>query len=85
MLMGGKRFFKHPRFKWIFLVVIMIKKQFLSDKDVAIILSISPSWVRKQRFLRNKNEPHVLDIDPVYLGKSPRYRSNEISEWINLQ
>jgi predicted DNA-binding transcriptional regulator AlpA len=56
---------------------------FLSDKDLAEVLGMSQSWVRKQRHLRARGQDHVLTLNPVYLGKSPRYRQSEFSEWFN--
>jgi len=57
-------------------------QQFLSDKDLAQILSVSPSWVRKQRHLRNKGEKHTLEINEVYIGSSPRYLASDLSAWL---
>ena len=56
--------------------------QYLSDKDIAGMLSVSPSWVRKQRHLRNKGEDHSLTVDPIYIGSSPRYLDTQIQEWL---
>jgi hypothetical protein len=54
----------------------------LSDRDVARSLSLSLAWVRKQRWLRNRGESHVLTIDPVRLGKAPRYRAADLIAWM---
>lgn len=54
----------------------------LSDRDVARSLSLSLAWVRKQRWLRNRGESHVLTIDPVRLGKIPRYRTADLIAWV---
>ena len=54
----------------------------LNDRDIACSLSVSTSWVRKQRFLRRKGEAHMLTVDPVLIGSSPRYRQDEIETWI---
>ena len=56
--------------------------KFLSDKDIEIMLSISPSWVRKQRHLRKNQEDHLFEIDPIYFGRSPRYRAEDVGAWI---
>ncbi len=56
--------------------------QYLSDKDIAEMLSVSPSWVRKQRHLRGKGESHSLTVDPIYIGSSPRYMVTQIQEWL---
>jgi hypothetical protein len=55
---------------------------YLSDQDVAKILRLSPAWVRKQRYLRSGGESHVLSIDPVYIGSSPRYRLADFNKWL---
>lgn len=55
---------------------------YLSDQDVAKILRLSAAWVRKQRHLRSGGESHVLSIDPVYIGSSPRYRLADFNEWL---
>ncbi len=55
--------------------------RYLADKDVAAILSVSPAWLRKQRYLRRNGMEHILGIDPIYLGRSPRYRESEIIKW----
>jgi len=58
-------------------------KTFLNDKEIARMVSMSPSWVRKQRHLRKKGAPHILTIDPVMIGASPRYSSASIGQWLN--
>lgn len=55
---------------------------YLSDQDIAKILRLSPAWVRKQRHLRNGGESHVLSINPVYIGSSPRYRLADFNQWL---
>ena len=55
----------------------------ISDKEVARMIDVSPSWVRKQRYLRKKGENHVLTIDPIRIGSMCRYRIDIIIEWIN--
>lgn len=55
--------------------------RYLPDKDVASILGVSSAWLRKQRWLRKNGMEHVLSIDPVYLGRSPRYRESELINW----
>ena len=54
----------------------------INDAEVADLLSMSRSWVTKQRFLRNHGEPHTFDIDPVMIGTSPRYRAADVQAWI---
>lgn len=57
-------------------------EQFLSDKDIAQILSVSPSWVRKQRHLRNKDGDHIFKVDAIYIGTSPRYLASDLFAWL---
>jgi len=54
----------------------------LCDLDVASLLRMSRSWVRKQRMLRRAGLPHVLAVDPVMIGTCPRYRRAEIETWL---
>lgn len=54
----------------------------IGDGEVAELLSMSRSWVRKQRFLRRRGLPHVFDIDPVLIGSVPRYRLEDVLAWI---
>ena len=54
----------------------------LCDLDIAALLRMSRSWVRKQRMLRRAGLPHVLAVDPVMIGKCPRYRRAELETWL---
>ena len=56
---------------------------FLSDKEIASELCMSRSWVRKQRWLRRCGEDHVFTVDPILIGKTPRYRRDAVEAWIN--
>ena len=56
----------------------MIEPAFLTDKDVARKLSLSPSWVRGQRHKRKMGQPHILTVDARYIGTCPRYVAREI-------
>ncbi|WP_072673169.1 helix-turn-helix transcriptional regulator [Erythrobacter sanguineus] len=58
------------------------KPSFFNDKEVARKLSLSPSWVRVQRHKRAKGLPHILTIDPRYIGRCPRYLASEVEEFI---
>ena len=60
-----------------------IAETFLSDKDLAKVLNMSQSWIRKQRYLRARNKDHVLALDAIYLGASPRYRTEDFNEWLD--
>lgn len=55
----------------------------LTDKDLAQICGMSPSWVRQQRYRRRHGMDHALTIDPVMIGRCPRYKAQEVEEWIS--
>jgi hypothetical protein len=59
------------------------EKPLLSDAGISDRLSMSRSWVRQQRWLRRKGEPHFLTIDPVMIGTSPRYRVDDLNELLS--
>ncbi len=54
----------------------------ISDADIASLLCMSRSWVRKERFNRRRGLPHILTIDPVMIGSAPRYRRSEVMDWV---
>ena len=54
----------------------------ISDADIADMLGMSRSWVRKERFNRRRGLPHTLTIDPVMIGSAPRYRRSEVMTWV---
>jgi len=54
----------------------------LSDADLACIIKMSRSWIRKERMRRRAGLPHVLNIDPIMLGACPRYSALEVESWI---
>jgi hypothetical protein len=56
--------------------------QFLTDKDIARALKMSPSWVRVQRFKRHHDQPHILDLEPRYIGTCPRYLRSEVEAFL---
>ena len=56
---------------------------FLTDHQVASLLKLSTAWMRKQRHLRKTGKPHILTVDPVLIGKIPRYRSEDIKNWLD--
>ena len=64
---------------------IQIESILLCDKDVARLLAFSASWVRGQRHRRKQDGIHALDIDPIYVGASPRYRRSDVLAWIERQ
>ncbi len=53
-----------------------------NDSKLAELLSLSCSWVRKQRWLRRGGQPHVLTIDPIMIGSAPRYRASDVEAWL---
>jgi predicted DNA-binding transcriptional regulator AlpA len=54
----------------------------INDADIAGMLGMSRSWVRKQRFNRRHGLPHALTVDPVMIGSAPRYRRAEVIRWV---
>ena len=52
------------------------------DSKLAELLSLSYSWVRKQRWMRRGSQPHVLTIDPIMIGSAPRYRVSDVEAWL---
>jgi predicted DNA-binding transcriptional regulator AlpA len=58
----------------------------VGDGEIAKLLSMSKSWVRKQRFNRRHGLSHELTLDPVMVGgKTPRYRRDEVCQWVQEQ
>ena len=57
--------------------------QLVNDAEIARLLCMSRSWVRKQRFNRRRGLLHVFDIDPVMIGSVPRYRLEDVRAWIS--
>lgn len=57
----------------------------LNDRALSQLLCISQSWVRKQRWLRRKGESHVLTIEPIMIGSTPRYRHEDVMCWLECQ
>ena len=56
--------------------------QLVGDGDIAGLLSVSRSWVRKQRYNRRHGLPHVFDVDPIMVGSLPRYCLRDVLDWI---
>ena len=54
----------------------------IGDAEIAQLVSLSRSWVRKQRWSRRHGHPHAFDIDPVMIGSVPRYRLRDVLTWI---
>jgi hypothetical protein len=57
----------------------------VGDRFIAEHLGMSPEWVRQQRFRRKRNLGHVLQLDPILLGSSPRYKLTEFIAWFEAQ
>jgi len=55
---------------------------FICDKELASLMAMSGSWVRVERHKRRKGLPHTLNIDPVMIGSSPRYRVEDVEAFI---
>ncbi len=58
------------------------KPQLCRDTDVAEKLAMSTGWVRNQRWRRRHGHDHTLDIDPVMIGGTPRYRIKDVLDFI---
>lgn len=56
-----------------------------ADADVANLLRISRSWIRKERMRRRQGLPHSLTIDPVMIGSVPRYQAADVEAWLHDQ
>ena len=54
----------------------------ICDKEVARLIGMSPSWVRVQRWKRRSDQEHIFNVDPIMIGASPRYRTEDIEVWI---
>jgi predicted DNA-binding transcriptional regulator AlpA len=55
---------------------------FYTDKDVARRLSMSPSWVRQQRFMKAHGLPNSFDLEPCHIGSGVRYVVAEVEAFI---
>jgi hypothetical protein len=55
---------------------------FFNDNEIAALLGMSASWVRGERFKRKNGKKHTLSIDPVYIGKMPKYHRSDIEDLI---
>ena len=54
----------------------------ICDKELASWMAMSGSWVRVERHKRRNGLPHTLNIDPVMIGSSPRYRVEDVEAFI---
>lgn len=60
----------------------MSEETLIRDKVIADRLSMSVSWVKSERAKRLRGDPHRLTLDPVYLGRSIRYRSSDLERFV---
>lgn len=61
----------------------MPNQELLCDADIARYLKMTPSCIRVQRFKRRHQLPHWLTIDPVLVGRGPRYRAPDFMAWFS--
>ena len=55
----------------------------LADGDLAKHLNVSKSCIRGQRHKRRRGLGHWLTIDPVMVGRGPRYRAPDFMAWFS--
>lgn len=55
---------------------------FYSDQEVANLIGMSASTIRGQRHKRKHSLDHWFQIDPIYIGKMPKYKRSEVEELI---
>ena len=61
---------------------MLIEIAFYTDKDVARRLNMSDAWVRGQRHKRRHGLPHLIDVEPRYIGSSARWVRDEIEAFV---
>ena len=54
-----------------------------NDRMIADLVGMSPSWVRLHRHLRRYGKPHALPLDPIFVGKKPRYLPEQVHDWFD--
>lgn len=57
----------------------------VNDGAIARLVCMSKSWVRKERFNRRHGLAHTLSLDPVMIGRCPRYRWADVQAWLECQ
>lgn len=55
---------------------------FYDDAQVARLFTMSRSWVRQERMHRKRGERHFLTLDPVMIASRPRYRRQQVEDFI---
>lgn len=58
------------------------KMRLLNDQSLADLLDVSIAWVRQQKSYRKNGKEHSLDVDPILIGKTRRYRLADIEMWL---
>ena len=61
----------------------MPNQELLNDGDIARHLKVSKSCIRGQRHKRRRGLGHWLTIDPVMVGRGPRYRAPDFMAWFS--
>ena len=56
--------------------------QLINDKTVSKMISMSCSWIRRERMRQRRGEFHVFTVTPVTIGNSPRYRFADVVAWM---
>ena len=59
-----------------------VERLLLNDCYVARLLGFSRSWMRQQRHRRKNGLNHQFDLDPIWIGTSPRYELADVERWI---
>ena len=57
----------------------------VNDGEIARLVCMSKSWVRKERFNRRRGLKHSLSLDPTMIGRCPRYRLTDVQAWLEQQ
>lgn len=55
----------------------------LNDGDIARRLGVAKSTVRGQRHRRKTGQDHWFKLDPVFLGRCPRYRAEDFEAFLS--
>ena len=55
----------------------------LDDIGLGEIADMAPATFRVQRHLRRTGKPHWFNVDPIYVGSSPRYLPEEVTDFFN--
>ncbi len=61
------------------------KMKLLNDHSLAELLDVSVAWVRFQKHCRKYGKEHSLEVDPVLIGKTRRYRLADVESWLAKQ